>query len=64
MEKMSEAIQYLKTHGKDIARRADLGNMNCKNIINLYCMMYKCPSDPGSQGLLLGAIEEYKQAVK
>ena len=56
---IQQGIVYLKIHGSDIGRKADEGNSNCKNIISLYNMFYKC-QDPGSIGLLLGAIEEYK----
>jgi len=56
---MKKIYTFLKIHGKNIASKACKDNLEMK-IINSYEMHYRCPGDPGAQGILYGLIESYK----
>jgi hypothetical protein len=55
------AINYCTENGKKIGEQAAAGNQSAKNIIIAYDMVYKSPSDPGSQVLLIERIKEYRR---
>ncbi len=60
MNKLQEALDYLKIYGGDIGKKAKEGSLLCKYIMSCYKMVYEC-QEQGSIAMLLDAIEEYRK---
>jgi len=58
---MQDIINYLKVHGSEIGKAADLGDELSQNIIEWYCLLTKTPGDPGAQAVLKAYIEKYQR---
>jgi hypothetical protein len=52
---------YLKEHGKEIGGKAERGDVLCAQIVSAYDLLFRRPTDPGPQGLLVGMIHDYQR---
>ena len=52
---------YLKKHGKEIGGKAEKGDVLCAQIVSAYDLLFRRPTDPGPQGLLVGMIHDYRK---
>jgi hypothetical protein len=54
---------YLKEHGKEIGGKAEKGDVLCAQIVSAYDLLFRRPTDPGPQGLLVGMINDYQKRM-
>ena len=57
---MEEIYDYLKQQGMVIGQAARKGDEKAKAVISAYGMHQGCPSDPGAQGVLMTAVDDWK----
>ena len=58
---MQEIYDYLEDNGIKIGKDAEEGNENARNIIMYYKLHHSCTGDPGAQGFLTAAVQEYRK---
>ena len=56
-----EVMEFLKLNGRPIGREAVEGDVLARLVVSSYSLHYRCPGDPGAQGVLMAAIEEYRR---
>ena len=55
-----EVMEFLKSNGRAIGREAAEGDVLARLVVSSYSLHYRCPGDPGAQGVLMAVVEEYR----